>query len=288
MTGLEHYTTAELAALLAFYAEAGVDTPLADLPIDRFAEPEPARPSRPAPAAASAPAPARPQAAAARSEKPAPRAAVAPADLAIPSAEAVEKAREAAAAADSLPALKAAIERFDHCNLRYSAMTTVFAEGDPASGIMIVGSVPTGEDDKDGRPFAGRPGALLERMLAAIGLTREAVLLTTALPWRPAGGGPPPPAVSDICRPFLERQIELAAPAALLLLGNYAARLLIDQQSSIDLLRGEWRDIRIGAATVPALASYHPQDLMLAPLNKALAWRDLQTFRRHIAALGLA
>lgn len=290
MTNLDGYSTAELAALLAFYAEAGVEVIVEEAPVDRFVEVEaPRRPERPPlatdPRADARTVPATPAA----PSRPAPRAALAPpADLAIPGAEAVALARAAASAAETLEELKAIVAGFEHCNLRHSAKTTVFAEGDPASGIMIVGSVPSAEDDKEGLPFSGRAGALFDRMLAAIGLKRDEVLLTTALPWRPAGGGPPAPAVTDICRPFIERQIELAAPGALLVLGNYAAKLLIDPQSSIDLLRGDWREIRMGEALVPALASFHPQDLLTAPVNKALAWRDLMAFRRQITALGLA
>ncbi len=120
-------------------------------------------------------------------------------------------------------------------------------------------------------------------MLAAIGLHRDKVLLTNVVAWRPPGNRPPSPAEMDICRPFIERQIELAAPNHLLILGNFTARFFFAEEQSIFAMRGTWRDVQVGDRAIPAIASLHPQDLLTAPANKALAWKDLLTFRQRIS-----
>ncbi|MEI3849885.1 MULTISPECIES: uracil-DNA glycosylase [unclassified Ensifer] len=296
MISAHDLSPAQLAALLAFHADAGVEWLLEEEPVDRFAEFEAmkaARGNARAPAAnnrAEAPAsqaPARQIAAAApastpsrESRAPAP-AASAPA-VAIPDAQAIEEARFAAESARSLAELRVAMEGFAGCNLRNSARNLVFAEGDPASGIMIVGPMPYADDDRDGQPFAGRLGEMLTRMLAGIGLARESVLLSNVVPWRPPGNRVPTAREADICRPFIERQIALAEPKHLLLLGNFTARFFFGGNDTIHQLRGEWRELSIGGITVPTLATLHPQDLMTAPVNKRFAWQDLLAFKARI------
>ncbi|KQZ63066.1 DNA polymerase [Rhizobium sp. Root149] len=287
MTSASELAPAELAALLHFYADSGCDWLLEDEAVDRIAEFQaqrlereaqmrnrqqaaPQTSERPANAGRSAPSPA--------ARTPAPGV-----NVAVPDADAVAAARQACAAANSLDALKAALEGFSGCNLKNGARSTVFASGDPSSGIMVIGPMPSAECDRDGIPFSGRPGQLLDRMLAAIGLHRDKVLLTNVVAWRPPGNRPPSPAEMDICRPFIERQIELAAPNHLLILGNFTARFFFAEEQSIFAMRGTWRDVQVGDRAIPAIASLHPQDLLTAPANKALAWKDLLTFRQRIS-----
>lgn len=288
---------AELKALLHFYADAGVDWLMEDEPVDRFAEfaaQKAAREQARVPASArdggqngQAPSSTGQHGSGqtVRTGRNTPAAASLPAaspQVAVPDGEAVASARIAAESARSFAELKAAVEAFNGCNLKNGARSTVFASGDPASRIMVIGPMPNAEDDRDGQPFSGRQGQLLDRMLAAIDLSRDNVVLTNVIPWRPPGNRMPSTAELDICQPFLERQIALAEPKHVLLLGNFPARFLFGGNDTIHSMRGEWRDVRFGAHEFKAIATLHPQDLITAPANKALAWRDLMTFRLHL------
>jgi DNA polymerase len=293
MISSDTMSPAELAALLHFHAEAGVEWLLEDAPVDRFAEfaqEKAARGNGTSQAmqrtqvsergdAPSAPV-ARDNGDRAKGKPQAAPAAVP--QMAIPDEQAIAEARFAAGAARSLDELKSAMEAFSGCNLKNSARNMVFADGNPSSGILVIGPVPNGDDDREGIPFSGKQGQMLERMLAAIGLDRTSVLLTNVIPWRPPGNRPPSPRETDICRPFIERQIALSEPRHLLILGNFAARFFFGGNEMIHHMRGEWRDIQVGSATVPALATLHPQDLTSAPASKRLAWQDLLAFRARI------
>ena len=288
MISARDMTPAELAALLHFHAEAGVEWLVEDEPVDRvaeFAEQRAAREVR-APAAIAmaqattvqtSPGRTRPEA------PPPPRPASPSALPAIPDEHAVTEARFAAESARSLPELKTALEAFAGCNLKTSARSTIFAAGDPASRIMVIGPMPSADDDREGAAFSGRAGLLLDRMLGAIGLKREAILITTVIPWRPPGDRAPSVPEAAICRPFIERQVELAEPKAVLLFGNFTARFFFGETGTIHALRGQWRDIACGNHAVPAIATLHPQELLTAPASKALAWRDLQAFAARLA-----
>ena len=285
MTSAAPLSAGELAALLHFYADAGVDALLEEEAVDRFAEFEAMRASRQA-AARSAPRPetgAPPEAATpargpGNRQPPAPRATAAPAP-AIPDDQAVAQARFAAESASTLEELRNALTAFTGCNLKNSARSTVFASGEATSGLMVIGPMPNADDDREGLPFSGRAGQMLDRMLGAIGLSRETVLLTNILPWRPPGNRMPSQPEMDICRPFIERQIALAAPKSVLILGNFTARFFFGTGETIHGLRGEWREISAGDRILPALATLHPVDLMTAPVNKRLAWADLLAFK---------
>ncbi|MGB8291820.1 MAG: uracil-DNA glycosylase, partial [Rhizobium ruizarguesonis] len=183
--------------------------------------------------------------------------------------------------------LKTAIEAFSSCNLKHSARSTIFASGDAESGIMVIGSAPSAEDDREGMPFSGKSGQLFDKMLAAIGLKRSAILLTQVIPWRPPGNRAPSAAEMDICRPFIERQIALAEPKAILLLGNFSARFFFGENDTIHGLRGRWKEIAVADCVIPAIASLHPQDLLTAPVNKRLAWNDLLAFQAKLKSLSL-
>lgn len=288
MVSVNELSPAELAALLHFHADAGVEWLLEEEAVDRFAEFEAMKAARRnAAAATQTPAqterPAAPQRqAAAPAERPAPRP-----QPSIPDGEAVQHARFAAESARSLGELKTAIEAFNGCNLKHSARSTIFATGNAASGIMVIGSAPGADDDREGTPFAGRGGELLNRMLAAIGLDRDGILLTQVIPWRPPGNRVASVAEMEICRPFIERQIALAEPKVILLFGNFAARFFFGENDTIHGLRGQWKEIGAGPLTIPAIATLHPQDLLTAPINKRLAWRDLLAFQQRLKSLDL-
>jgi DNA polymerase len=293
MIAAHDLSPAELAALLHFHADAGVDWMLEEAPVDRFAEFAAARPMPGQDAAtparqAQSPADRRtdaPQRQAPGRSAPARGAPAAPAiqqNVAMPDEQAVSAARFAAESARSLGELKTALEGFNGCNLKNSARNTIFSEGDPASAIMVIGPMPDADDDREGTPFAGKTGLLLERMLAAIGLERSAIMIGNVVPWRPPGNRPPTQAEMDICRPFIERQIALAEPKHLLLLGNFTARFFFGGTGTIHTLRGQWRDVAAGHLILPALASLHPQELLNAPASKSLAWQDLLAFQTKI------
>jgi DNA polymerase len=293
-------TPAELAALLAFHAEAGVEWLLDDEPVDRIAAfaaekvaRQAARPAQtpvPSGTASGAPSPSGGRSLASRAatavdqRQPArPQPAQGSALPAIPDENAVAEARFAAESARSLAELKTAVEGFASCNLKTSARSTITATGTATSGIMVIGSMPSADDDREGLPFSGRAGLLLDRMLAAIGQSRESVLITTIIPWRPPGDRMPSAPETAICRPFIERQIALAEPQQILVLGNFAARFFFGETGTIHALRGKWRDIGSGGETRPAMATLHPQELLAAPASKALAWMDLLAFSERVS-----
>ncbi|MBB3563944.1 DNA polymerase [Rhizobium sp. BK512] len=293
MISANDLSPAELAALLHFHAEAGVDWLLEEEPVDRFAEFEAMKAARRSAAPAAQPQPDR-QAPPERQASPRPAPQQTAASIpslrpqpAIPDGEAVQQARFAAESARSLAELKTALEAFNGCNLKNSARSTIFASGDPASGIMVIGPAPGADDEREGAAFAGRQGQLLDRMLASIGLERSAILLTQIIPWRPPGNRMPSAAETEICRPFIERQIALAEPRAILLLGNYTARFFFGENDTIHGLRGRWKEIAVADQVIPAIASLHPQDLLTAPVNKRLAWSDLLAFQARLKELSL-
>jgi len=291
MISAQDLSPAELAALLHFHADAGVDWLLEDEPLDRFAEFAAGRQAR-APQRSSEPQ--RPEIRSAPQQAaPSPRQAArapaaappAPVNVALPDDQAIASARFAAESARSLLELKTALESFNGCNLKNSARNTVFAEGNPSSGIMIVGPMPDADDDREGLPFTGKTGLLLDRMLAAIGLDRGKLMLTNVVPWRPPGNRSPSGPEMEICRPFIERQIALAEPKVLLLLGNFTARFFFGGSGTIHTMRGQWRDVAVGAGTAPAMATLHPQELLNAPASKSLAWNDLLAFQARLRDL---
>jgi uracil-DNA glycosylase len=281
MTTARDLQPEQLRSLLHFYADAGVEWLLEEEPVDRFAEFEVQRAARGTPVQretiSDAPPPARQTPA--RQEQPRPAAPAPMPNVAIPDGQAVAEAEFAASSARSLDELRTAMEAFNGCNLKTSARCLVFAEGNAKPSIMVIGAMPNAEDDRDGQPFSGRQGAMLDRMLGGIGLARSDLLITNVVPWRPPGNRPPSQREADICRPFIERQIALAEPNHLLVLGNFAARFLFRSNDTIHQLRGEWREIDICGRTIPAFATLHPQDLVTAAISKRLAWQDLLAFR---------
>jgi DNA polymerase len=274
----DHLNTFELAQLMHFYAESGVEWVLEDDPVDRFTEyvaqearraaPTAREPARSATAAASQRQPA--------VEKPAPQARQ---TVAIPDAEAIAEARRIAGEAMTIEALAEAVSAFAGCNLRNSARTTAFMSGNKTARIAIAGGLPGADDDRDGAPFSGASGVMLARMLAGISIPPEDVLMFNLIPWRPPGNRAPTAHETDICRPFSIRLLDILKPTAVLALGTYPAKVLSGSAEGIHALRGKRIDIDIGGATVPMFATFHPQDIISTPLNKRLVWQDLLAFR---------
>jgi len=269
-----------LQQLLAFYLEAGVDCALNDEPINRLLDDAIAVPIQ---AETSEAAP-RPDTEKIRSLAPRPRAQPAGAIPPLPEA-AIVSAREAAATAPSLDALRSLMEQFDGCALRSTATRLVFADGNPKAGIMLVGEAPGREEDIEGLPFVGRSGKLLDLMLAAIGLDRSKVYIANVIPWRPPGNRTPTPQETQICLPFIRRQIELVDPAILVTLGNPSTQALLSTRDGIMRTRGRWFDYHNGARTIRALPTLHPAYLLRQPTYKRLAWQDLRAIATAFAAL---
>lgn len=190
-------------------------------------------------------------------------------------------AREAAAACHGLEELRRALEAFDGCALRETATRLCFADGSPDASIMLIGEAPGSEEDRQGLPFVGKSGKLLDRMLATISLDRTKVWITNAIFWRPPGNRTPTPAEIAVCQPFLERQIELIRPRLLVFLGGIAARALLGLNDGVTRLRGRRFAYRGAPPTeaIPALVMFHPAYLLRQPLQKSFAWRDLLTIK---------
>jgi uracil-DNA glycosylase len=203
---------------------------------------------------------------------------------------AAERATQAAAGARTLADLRAAIAGFDACALRDTASNLVFAEGNPSSGLLLIGDAPGADEDRSGMPFAGVAGAYLDRMLSSIGLARAGLLLSPLIPWRPPGDRPPSPAELASCLPFLFRLVALAAPRRLVLLGPLAVRAMLGQaslgQASRRRPRGAWLDAAIAGVSqsLPALPTFSPAELMRNPRDRRPAWADLRLLRRTLDA----
>jgi DNA polymerase len=192
---------------------------------------------------------------------------------------ALTEARAAARSAATLEALRAALAAFDGCALKATAKNLCFYRGAPAARLMLIGEAPGRDEDIEGRPFVGRAGQLLDKMLAAIDLTEADVHITNIVYWRPPGNRTPTPQEAQVCRPFLERQVELVAPDFIVLLGGAAAKHMLDVADGIMRLRGRWREIEVGGRRIKALATLHPAYLLRTPAHKRLAWRDLLAVR---------
>lgn len=260
-----------LLEALKLQLDWGADEALLDLPAglpqaaprrDRAAEPPPEAP---------APHPAAPKPAA-RIEPPRP----------VPVAG--MEAAALAAAAQDLPALRAAMAGFTGSPLKDTATQLVFADGVPGSAVMFVGEAPGADEDRLGRPFVGVSGQLLDRMLASIGLNRaENFYISNILPWRPPGNRTPTDAEMQMFLPFIRRHIELAGPKYLVLLGGTAAKALVGGKEGITRMRGKWHDVRLSNdKVIPALATLHPAYLLRTPSAKKDAWNDCLMLRRRM------
>ena len=254
--------TSNTLSALRWHVDAGADEAIDETPRNRFAAvPKPV---------AKGPAPAAPKgtgrALAAANE----------------TADAVlQSARATAAACQDLAALREALATFDGCALKATAKSLVFGDGNPDAPLMLVGEAPGADEDREGRPFVGVSGQLLDRMLAAIGQDRTRTYITNILPWRPPGNRKPTPAEILLCQPFVERHIELVAPKLLVFVGGTAASTLLDRTEGITRLRGRWLEWR----STPVMAIYHPAYLLRQPALKKHAWKDMLAIQQKIESL---
>jgi uracil-DNA glycosylase len=256
--------------ILKWYKNAGVDEAVSDQPcdwtrlgaplvieIEAGAEPDIGESSRPE---RGAPLPPQP---------------VIRANPTLPLDGAAFAAREAARNAPDLAALEAALTAFDGCPLKKTAKNLCMWRGNPKARIMMIGEAPGRDEDLEGKPFVGRAGQLLDKMLAAIGLTDADVYITNTVYWRPPGNRTPTPQEVQACQPFLERQIELVAPDIMVLLGGAAAKQVLATEEGIMKLRGKWRAYQSGERAIRTIATLHPAFLLRTPSAKRQAWRDL-------------
>jgi DNA polymerase len=193
-------------------------------------------------------------------------------------------ARAAARTAATLDALRSALESFEGCSLKATAKSLCFYRGAAQAPLMIIGEAPGRDEDIEGKPFVGRAGQMLDRMLAAAGWSEADIHITNAVYWRPPGNRTPTPQETEVCRPFLERQIELVAPRVLLLLGGSAAKQILRTDEGILKVRGKWQSLEFGHLKVPVLASLHPAYLLRAPIAKRQAWLDFLSVRDALKA----
>jgi DNA polymerase len=281
-------------ATLRWLAEMGADEAIGDAPVDRFAAtarssaaappppasrltaPDRAAPDRaaPVPAARSAPPPA-PVRASSQVASP----------ISSGPSSAVADARALAAACASVAELEAAVRGFTGCALKATATNTVFADGNPLAEIMFVGEAPGADEDRQGKPFVGVSGQLLDRMLKWINLDRTKVYITNILFWRPPGNRQPTTAEIAACVPFVERHIALVRPKVLVLVGGTSAKTLLNTSEGIIRLRGKWRELAIPGLDQPVatLPTFHPAYLLRAPAQKHESWRDLLAIKRKIS-----
>jgi DNA polymerase len=255
--------------LLAFYLEAGVDCALMEEPANRLSDPEaiprPSEAPRPKAAATSAAA------------LPLPRN-----EAALAPEAAIQSAREAARTAPTLEVLRDLLEKFEGCALKSTATRLVFADGNPQARIMFVGEAPGREEDLEGLPFVGRSGKLLDRMIAAIGLDRTSAYIANVIPWRPPGNRTPTPQETQICLPFIQRQIELVNPDVVVTLGNPSTQTLLSTREGIMKTRGRWFDYDTGTRVIRAMATFHPAYLLRSPSYKRMAWQDLRAIAKAL------
>ncbi len=244
-------------ALLEWHLELGADEAIGEAPVNRYElQPPPPKPRPESPHITPKPA-AEPQA---------------------------FDSTPLAQACDSLQSLRAALESFEHCGLKQGARNTVFCDGNPKARVMIIGEAPGREEDRMGKPFIGRAGQLLDRMFAAIGLSRHdetpetALYITNVLPWRPPQNRDPLPEEITLMKPFLLRHIELVQPEFIITMGNPSTKTLRETTLGITKMRGQWGEV-LG---IPSLPLFHPAYLLRSPEQKRLAWEDLLSLKTRL------
>lgn len=260
-------TPEDAAAALAWLAEMGADEIVGNAPVDRFAvtrKPEPvaAKPAAPAVVPTSSPG----------------------------SGLRLNDGRAELADCLTLADVEALLRGFDACPLKKTATNLCYYDGNPNAHVMLVGEAPGREEDEQGKPFVGRSGQLLDRMLAAIGLSRKAeepgkaVFITNTIFWRPPGNRDPTEAETAMCLPYLRRTMELQQPRLIVCIGKIPSQRLLASTEGILKLRGRWREVDVGGRKVPLLPTLHPAYLLRQPAQKRLAWRDLLSLRQALDA----
>lgn len=192
-----------------------------------------------------------------------------------------------AEACTSLDELRQTLLDWDECLLKITATKMVFSDGNPKAKVMLVGEAPGADEDRQGTPFVGTCGQLLDNALATIGLNRTNIYITNMIPWRPPGNRPPTTQEIAQCLPFVIRHIELIQPKLLILAGGVATKALLNNNEGIMKLRGQWMSYQSDGLKEPirTIATYHPAFLLRAPGQKALLWKDLlfiQEELRHV------
>lgn len=265
----------DLASLLKWYVDHGLDETIGEDAIDRFALPPPAAAA--SPQTAAAPTPIRPSAP--------PPAARAPVPLESP--QLAEDARELARRCATIAELEEAVRAFEGCALKRTAKNTVFADGVAGAPVMVVGEAPGADEDRLGKPFVGVSGQLMDRMFDAIGMSRERDLyITNILFWRPPGNRTPTLAEQAVCLAFTRRHIELARPKLLVLAGGTAAKAVLETTEGIMRLRGKWTSLKLDDGTeVPTMPTFHPAYLLRTPASKRQSWLDLLAIDKKLKEL---
>ena len=303
--------------LLRWYLDAGVDETIADEPVDRFQEagtsaartgnqqqpqsPEPSAPEQAAPETAGREAGGQTGLAEAAPPPPLSPAKAPPSPAGMPGEPFadletgfegaangdVSTAVHLAQAAETVDELRTALESFDGCGLKKTATNLVFTDGNPEAPILFVGEGPGAEEDRQGLPFVGPSGKLLDKMLASIGLDRSGVLISNTVFWRPPGNRTPTLQEAAVCMPFVERLIELVDPKILVPLGGPAAKSLLAQTAGVGRLRGQWFSYSTPRLPRPIEATplYHPAYLLRSPGQKRNTWRDLLEIKRKLEAV---
>jgi uracil-DNA glycosylase family 4 len=274
------FSPQDAAALLRWYVDHGIDETIGEEAIDRFALPPPAAVAAvAAPAAPAAPTPIRAPIAPPVARPPVP----------LESPQLAEDARTIAQQANTIAELEEAVRAFEGCALKRTAKNTVFADGVAGAPVMIVGEAPGADEDRLGKPFVGASGQLMDRMFAAIGMSRERDLyITNILFWRPPGNRTPTLSEQAICLAFTRRHIELARPKILVLAGGTAVKAVLNTTEGITRLRGKWTTLTLDdASEVPALPTFHPAYLLRTPASKRQSWSDLLSLDKRLRDLGV-
>ncbi len=278
--------------ILRFYLDVGVDETIGSAPVDRYAlsklaaksqKPPVQTPVQPAFQAAN---PARDagRGQAARPAQPVASGGGRAATIPVRSSKEGVSAAQAAQAAHTLEDLRAAVQAFEGCALKSTAKNTVFADGNPEGRLMVIGEAPGSDEDRQGLPFVGVSGKLLDLMLESIGYTRENAYITNVMPWRPPGNRTPTPEEVGMCLPFLMRHIELIKPQVILTVGGLSAKTLLNRTEGITRLRGRWDELTLPGLEVPVpiIATFHPAYLLRSPQQKRFAWRDLLAVKARL------
>lgn len=274
-------TQAKALAALSWQLEAGVDEILLETPVNRLNQPEPQAKTEPQDKTEPQPLPQPPKTLPHTPARPVQRRMHGAQAAALPNDEgAINDARTLAASCTSLEELKSALENFTGSPLKNTAKNTVFGDGNPKAPLMLIGEAPGRDEDIQGKPFVGRSGQLLDRILSAINRDRhhddpaKAAWISNVIPWRPPGNRTPTPIETALLRPFIDRHIELIAPKIIVLLGGVAAKQMLATEQGIMRLRGKWRTIKIHDHSFAAMPTFHPAYLLRQPAQKRLVWQD--------------